>query len=110
MLTEHDLKESKPDDDVQLLARAQTLMVVGRLDARRKSDLVRFLYGAGLIAKDSTIVDLGGANLRGASLYHANLDGANLRGADLGDADLRDADLRDADLGGATGKTYEELE
>lgn len=56
LLTEHDLKKSKPDDDVALLARAQTLTVVGRLDARRKSDLVRFLYAARLIDKDSRIV------------------------------------------------------
>ena len=44
LLTEHDLKKTKPDTDVALLARAQTLAVVRILDAGRKSDLVLFLY------------------------------------------------------------------
>jgi len=50
LLTEHDLKKTKPDDDVALLARAQTLAVVRRVDGKRKSDLVLFLYGVGLEA------------------------------------------------------------
>ena len=140
LLTEHDLKKTKPEDDVALLARAQTLTVVGRLEARRKGDLVRFLYGAGLIREDDTIVnligadlrrvDLSRADLRGAILRGANLSGADFRraglnsaslryadltyadvsGAGLGGADLEGADLEGAILSGPTGKTYEELE
>jgi Pentapeptide repeats (8 copies) len=104
LLTEHALKKTKPEDDVALLARAQTLTVVRRLDASRKGDLVRFLYGAGLISGDSAIVKLRGADLRGAFLSLADL-----RGASLSDANLGSADLRLADLFRATGKTSEEL-
>jgi hypothetical protein len=99
LLTEHDLKKTKPEDDVALLARAQTLTVVRRLDASRKGDLVRFLYGAGLISGVSAIVKLRGADLRGA----------DLRGASLIDANLGSADLRLAVLFRAMGKTSEEL-
>src|SRR5829696_6592307 len=115
LLTEHDLKKTKPEDDVALLARAQTLTVVGRLEARRKGDLVRFLYGAGLIREDDTIVNLIGADLRravlnAASLRYADLTYADVSGAGLGGADLEGADLEGAILSGPTGKTYEELE
>src|SRR5918995_1714244 len=104
LLTEHALKKTKPEDDVALLARAQTLTVVRRLDASRKGDLVRFLYGAGLISGDGAIVDLFGANLFGADLVGADLSGVNLRGVNLalahlsGAADLRRADLSEAKL------------
>jgi hypothetical protein len=115
LLTEHDLKKTKPDDDVALLARAQTLAVVRRLDAKRKSDLVLFLYGAGLIKQATLIVNLGGADLRGAALRLADLHGADLSDADLRGADLRGANLtyarlRRADLSNAMGKTNEQLE
>ncbi len=105
LLTEHDLEKTKPEDDVALLARAQTLTVMRRLDASRKGDLVRFLYGAGLISGDSAIVKLRGADLRGAFLRRADL-----RGASLIDANLGSADLRLAVLFRAMGKTSEELE
>jgi hypothetical protein len=105
LLTEHDLKKTKPDDDVALLARAQTLAVVRRVDGKRKSDLVLFLYGVGLIKKPPTIVNLGGADLR-----RADLRVADLRRADLSGARLRYAFLSDADLRGAMGTTKEQLE
>jgi uncharacterized protein YjbI with pentapeptide repeats len=105
LLTEHDLKKTKPTDDVALLARAQTLTVVGRLDAMRKSDLVRFLYAARLIDKDSRIVDLTGADLSGAHLIgdylsDANLSATNLSDARLGGTNLFDANLSEAQLDG----------
>ena len=84
LLTEHALKKTKPEDDVALLARAQTLTVMRRLDASRKGDLVRFLYDAGLISGDSAIVKLRRADLRGAFLGRADLRGAFFSEANLG--------------------------
>lgn len=101
LLTEHDLKKTKPDDDVALLARAQTLTVVGRVNAVRKGALVAFLYGAGLINKYNRIVDLTGADLFGASALGADLHGADLSGVFLSDATLSYTDLRNTNLSGA---------
>jgi uncharacterized protein YjbI with pentapeptide repeats len=101
LLTEHDLKKTKPEDDVALLARAQTLTAVRRLDASRKGDLVRFLYGAGLISGDSAIVKLRGSDLRGAFLSRADLRGAFFSDANLGSADLSSALVGGAFLRGA---------
>jgi uncharacterized protein YjbI with pentapeptide repeats len=101
LLTDHELKEAQPESAVSLLARAQTLTVLGRVDARRKRDLLLFLYGAGLISKEN-IVNLYGADLSGAHLSGADLEGADLRGAILSSAHLRDAKLRGANLSSAT--------
>jgi len=98
LLTEHALKKTKPEDDVALLARAQTLTVMRRLDASRKGDLVRFLYDAGLISGDSAIVKLRRADLRGAFLGRADLRGAFFSEANLGSADLSSALLGGASL------------
>jgi type II secretory pathway pseudopilin PulG len=98
LLTDHDLKKTQPNDDVALLARAQTLTVAGRLDRFRKGALVRFLYGAGLINQESRIVDLVGANLNGAVLVGTDLSGASLAGTYLIDANLIHADLSGAFL------------
>ena len=100
LLIQHDLKKTDPDsdEDVVQLARAQTLAVVRRLDGRRKSDLVLFLFRAGLINRYSSIVKLYGADLSGADLSGAVLMGTNLGGIDLSGADLSGADLNVADL------------
>jgi hypothetical protein len=70
LLTDHKLKEEQPREGlpwnaVELLARAQTLTVLGRLDARRKRDLLLFIHGAGLIYDkgpplNAFVVSLGG--------------------------------------------------
>jgi hypothetical protein len=66
LLTDHKLKEAQPENAVSMLARAQTLTVLRRLDAERKKDLLLFLYGAELIRKDDAVVNLLGARLTGA--------------------------------------------
>jgi uncharacterized protein YjbI with pentapeptide repeats len=123
LLTDHDLMNTDREDDPRrLLARAQSLTVLKRLEAtnnratRNKRDVIRFLYNAGLIRRHRVIVDLATADLRSADLTHtylsdanlryanlryANLKGVDLRGANLRDANLRDADLSDADLSDA---------
>ena len=107
LLTDHDLI-STDRDDIKQLAVAQTLTVLERLDGERKGSVVRFLYGARLIDRDQTIVDLSGATLTGTILIRADLSNANLSGAFLQDsylmatslicANLRSTHLADATL------------
>jgi uncharacterized protein YjbI with pentapeptide repeats len=98
--------ELKSGDEVRTVARARTLTALSRLDSRRKSNLLQFLYESRLLEKGKPIVGLHGADLREANLREANLggaylSGANLSGANLSRADLSRADLSRADLRGA---------
>ena len=86
--------------EVRNVARTRTLSVLRGLDNTRKGTVLKFLYEAGLIAKEKTIVDLKGADLSGADLVFADLRGANLSGAFFWEADLSEADLSGADLRG----------
>jgi uncharacterized protein YjbI with pentapeptide repeats len=97
LLTDHNLINTDRED-IRQLAQAQTLTVAGRLDAYRKAVLIRFLYGAGLINKDKTVVLVYGADFSAVYLSGARLSGVNLRGADLRGARLSDADFSGADL------------
>jgi uncharacterized protein YjbI with pentapeptide repeats len=118
LLTDHELMKTKRDDDpVRLLAQAQTMTILGRLDSKRKRDVILFLYGAGLISAQNTFVSLVGADLRsvdlrnadlarginfaGANLEKAHLDSTILTGANFEHTQLADADLVGADLAGA---------
>jgi len=109
LMLERDLRSSKEDNEVRILARARTRTVLARLNSRRKGSVVRFLYEADLINKKHPVVSLAdvrlsGADLSGDELSGADLSGAKLIGADLsGGADLSDANLigtnlRNADL------------
>jgi hypothetical protein len=131
LLIDHDLHKKEGDyDETRVTARAHTLAVLERLDAKRKRTVLLFLREARLInrykycPRDQEKVtyyphyvglrgaDLSGANLVGArlistsgqepiSLKGANLEGAKLSGAILRGAELCEADLSDADLSGA---------
>ena len=102
LMLNKNLRESKSDDDeVRQVARAKTLTALRRLDPKRKGDLLRFLYEAGLIKKGTRIISLSGADLTEAHLFGAHLSGAHLFGADLTEADLTEAHLRRAHLSGA---------
>jgi uncharacterized protein YjbI with pentapeptide repeats len=92
------LRESKPEDEVQTIARARTLTVLPRLDANRKGSVLLFLYESGLIYKDKFFIDLRAADLSKADLSKVDLSGANLSRANLNIAKLASADLRRADL------------
>jgi hypothetical protein len=103
LLLEKDLRDSKKDSEVRILARARTLTVLRRLGPSSKGTVVQFLYEAGLIKGAQPVVsllqaDLSNADLRGATLSHANLFRADLRGAVLSYAHLNPADLSHADL------------
>jgi hypothetical protein len=92
------LRQSKEDDEVRTLVRAWTLTVLQRLDRRRKRTVVQFLYEAGLIYKEQTVVSLKQTSLDGVDLFKADLNRANLSGAKLTYADLRWANLSGANL------------
>jgi uncharacterized protein YjbI with pentapeptide repeats len=117
LMLERDLRSSKEDDEVRILARARTRTVLARLNSRRKGSVVRFLYEADLINKKHPVVSLYDVRLSGADLSGDELSGADLSGADLSGADLsggavlsdanlfgtnlRNADLVHTDLSGA---------
>lgn len=96
LLMDKNLRGSSQEDEVRVLARAQTLTVLGRLDPSRKRSVLQFLYEARLIStegREGPIIslrdaDLSRADLSGMHLYSANLERANLSGADLSDAEL----------------------
>ena len=100
------LRQSEEESEERTFARARTLTVLPRLDGVRKGSVLQFLSEAGLIAQDSPVIALGGADLSGANLSGANLSGIWLREADLSRAHLvgtllPHADLSRANLSGA---------
>jgi hypothetical protein len=103
MLNDKDrtLRRSERGDEVSILAKGRTLRVLPKLDGERKARVLQFLYEAGLIIKDRSVVDLLGADLRAANLREAYLRGADLNGANLREAKLHWADLISANLSGA---------
>lgn len=129
LLLNHNLRKSKPGDEVSQVARERTLTTLRRLGADRNRIVLQFLQDAYLLGalgvKDPVIdlrnanlsydnlrrvplfdIDLSGVDLRGADLSYADLavtslKGAILRGADLSYADLSGASLRGANLSGA---------
>jgi len=128
LLLDKELRSSKEDSEVRLLARARTLTVLPGLDSHRKGSVLQFLYELGLLssAKGEAIVRLNGADFeglvpqgismlgpwerrgvgtsqkvhldKGANLIGATLEEANLRKANLENARLNDANLAFADL------------
>jgi len=97
LLEEKDLRNER----MQTLLRARTLTVLGRLDARRKTQVVQFLDEAKLISNvdgKDPIVGLSDADLSGADLSGADLSGVDVSYADLSYTDVSYTDLSDADL------------
>src|SRR5215204_5490480 len=101
LLTDPDrpLRRTHMGDNLSVVARAQTLTVLGRLeDEARKRSVLQFLHEAGLIDRTYPVVNLRGADLQGANLQRAYLQEANLYGAYLQEAYLEEADLLGANL------------
>lgn len=98
LLLKKDLRQSTENDEARKIARVRTLTLLQRLDLERKGSVLQFLHEAGLIEKDTSVIDLRGASLNGADLSHADLSHADLNKADLSHADLNGADLNGADL------------
>ncbi|MGR8979748.1 MAG: pentapeptide repeat-containing protein [Gammaproteobacteria bacterium] len=106
LLLHEGLQKCELDAEVRMVARARTLTVLRLLEGVRKAIVVRFLWEAGLIQKDSSaalfeLATLSGINLSNTHLIEANLRGAHLIHTDLTGAFLNDADLSGADLTGA---------
>jgi hypothetical protein len=89
---ERPLHRAEQGDYLSTVARARTITALSRLDAKRKGNLVQFLYEAGLINRGHAVISLADADLRGADLYAATLRHADLRAADLSRANLARAD------------------
>ena len=101
LLKEH-LGELKPEyETVRKIARVRTLIVLQRLDPRRKRSVVRFLYESDLIDKDKCIINLRKADLSKVDLYGVDLHVADLHETILNEADMRVVNLFRADLHGA---------
>jgi len=115
LLINHNLRSSKPDDELRIVARAKTFIALQKLDGNRKGGIIQFLYEAQLIGYsyidangravivNDTIINLYGvdsnqADLSQTYLERANLEGASLEGANFVDADLREANLRYAKI------------
>jgi hypothetical protein len=115
-----------------MVARANTSVVLGRLDASRKAAVMNFLHETLLISRTSnflagedvtdeaTAIPLHGADLSAVDLSNFHFEGDNLENINLRAANLRDArlegtiltgaNLREADLTGAVLSTsFEEL-
>ncbi|HEY6287545.1 MAG TPA: pentapeptide repeat-containing protein [Ktedonobacteraceae bacterium] len=116
LLLHENLRKSKEKDEVRNIARVRTLTIVPRLDGSRKRSVLEFLYEAGLILRDQSIIDLyfadfsdtfmqtidlHGADLSGATLHYSHIVGANLQNIDLSGADMSFAIMQSADLRGA---------
>jgi Pentapeptide repeats (8 copies) len=98
LLLNYKLRESKPVDEVRIVARSRTLSALQRLDTKRKGALLRFVYESGLIYANISIIDLNNADLSGCVSEFAFLEGIDLSGADLGGVDLSGSALTNANL------------
>lgn len=86
LLLQRQLGTSQKEDEIRQVARARTLTILRRLDAERKTALVRFLVEAQLVGNGHNIISLGGVDLSEADLSRTNLIEADLNGANLSEA------------------------
>lgn len=100
LLLDHGLSESCASDLARKLARTRTLAALRLLDAKRKAQLLQFLYEANLINLEP-VIQLNGADFREAVLDEATLSHAELRGVYFSKASIRYATLVGADLRGS---------
>jgi hypothetical protein len=109
-----DLRDSQRSEELRVLLRARTRMVLDRIDATDKKSIVRFLHDAGLIRGEQPAVSLDGADLSGVVLSGVDLSDANLSGANLSDAQAitnEELEQQVSTLEGATmpnGQKYED--
>src|SRR6266566_472810 len=102
LLLNHNLRKSKPGDEIRQLAREQTLTTLRRLDADRNRTVFRFLQDARLVGAQDAVINLSGADLSHATLNGADLSGTDLSGTNLSGTDLISATLTGAHLNGST--------
>lgn len=71
LLLNHNLRNSKPGDEVRQIARERTLTALRRLKADRNKIILQFLQDARLISMNNAVIDLSGADLSDAILSGA---------------------------------------
>lgn len=98
LVLDKNLRQSKPGDDVRIIATTQTTLSLKQLDGERKATLLLSIYQLGLINAPDPIIDLRGADLSGADLKDATLSGANLNRANLSRVECDHTDLQGASL------------
>ncbi|SRR5216683_2269359 len=81
LLLNHNLRNSKPGDEVRQVARERTLTTIRRLKADRNKIVLQFLQDAHLLGLNDAVIDLSVADLSYDDLGDANLSGVNLNGA-----------------------------
>ena len=92
------------DPFTHALVRVKTLTTIRRLDSKRNSQLIRFLYDVDLLNNKHSVrlIDLSGAELNGidlsASVQHARMHCINLAGAYLNDSLFIGLDLSEANF------------
>jgi len=114
LMLQRDLLSSERKPAVVAVARTLTLSVLPRLDAPRKSVVLRFLAEGGLLKPVRKVgldykvglVNMDGADLRGVAitngrLEEADLSHSDLRGADFTGTELVNVSMSDADVRGA---------
>jgi uncharacterized protein YjbI with pentapeptide repeats len=131
LMIENNLRESKEDSAIRVLARARTLTALERLGPLRKTLLIRFLYESDLISREHRVIgleeadltetdfteidpdeprlssvslegaDFDEANMTGSSFIGAEPRGVHMLGTHLEEAKMRNAYLQEADLTGA---------
>ena len=112
-LLNNKLQSSKVGSAVRDVAHGWTQTVLPRLNGQRKGVVLQFLYGANLLMKDNSIIQLGDVDLsnvslggwlediylNGANMEKADLVGCYFMGADLSATYLKAANLENANLG-----------
>jgi len=101
LLLDRGLRRSKADSEVRYVARLQTLTVLKAVNDARKRQVLCFLYEAGLLDIENTVLQLQGVDLSRVDLARINLEKANLQGVNLQGANLQRANLVRAYLEGA---------
>ena len=122
LILEQHLLRSPARSEVRSVARALTLATAPRLDGTGKAEVVRFLYGAGLLQEKPGPVDAARAiianldlseadlrdvvlgrwtSLQGADLRRARFDGARVDGVDFSGSNLSGASFRGSNISAA---------
>ena len=97
LLLENNLKSASRNDEVQIVARTKTLMMLQKADKNRKALIIQFLFESGLIDTEP-IVDLNGADISESDLNGIILREANIKGAYFNNSKLIGSKLDGANL------------
>src|SRR5437879_4146616 len=78
LLLNHNLRTSKPGEEVSQVARELTLTTLRRLDSVRNVIVLQFLQDEQLIGGKNAVIELSGAILTGAYLMNTNMSHVTL--------------------------------